>query len=357
MITRIISSLVILICIALYQPIAAQSFSPVTFVSEEAVSQKSIFKLLQRDDVLQLSITTDIGELLEGKGKEKYIPAQIAYNDLTNNEVVWNIESRQRGKFRRKICDFPPLKLRFSKNDLAEQGLKTFHTLKLVTHCLDDVYAAKNNVLKEYLAYKLYNELTDKSLQVQVVKITYIDSKKKYPKLKRYGFIIENHHEMAERLEGKVVEYFNPDYSLMNKKAEITMAMFQYMIGNEDWDVVMGRNIKMLEPQNAGLLFAVPYDFDFAGIVKAEYARPNTALGLTSVLERSYQGKFKDKAAVSEIITHFQLKKNKFYQIVKEFKLMDKLNRKLMTNYLDSFFQELEYDKIIDNSPIEVERS
>lgn len=355
MITRIISFVVMLLAIASSTTIIAQSYSPVTFVSQDAVAQKSVFNLLEHDDILEITIHTDMAELLEGEGKESYVPAQISYKDLSDNTISWDIETRQRGKFRRRVCDFPPLKLRFDKDELKNNGLKTFHTLKLVTHCIEDSYEGKNNVLREYLAYKLYNELTDKSLKAQVVRVTYIDTKKKHPKIKKYGFIIENHHEMADRLGGKVKEYLNPDYTLMNKKAEIMVAMFQYMIGNEDWDVVMGRNIKLVEPNNAGLLYAVPYDFDFSGIVDAKYARPNVSLGMTSVLDRYYQGTFKDRAAVSEVLTQFQIHKDDLYATINDFKLLDKLNRKVMSNYLDTFFQELEYDTIVGESSLQAD--
>ena len=52
--------------------------------------------------------------------------------------------------------------------------VKRLNKVKLVTHCRGankyDAY-----VLKEYLAYKIYNELTDYSLRVRLLEIEYVE--------------------------------------------------------------------------------------------------------------------------------------------------------------------------------------
>ena len=77
-----------------------------------------------------------------------------------------------------------------------------FNKLKLVTHCLENKFEGNENVMKEYLLYKLYNEITPESFRVQFVKITYLDSKGKLGKIKRFGFIIESKDQLAFRLQG-----------------------------------------------------------------------------------------------------------------------------------------------------------
>lgn len=320
-------------------------------VSQEATSQ-SVFNLLQSDEVKEITIKTDMEKLLEGKGVHKYVDARLTYTNASDKKEWWNIKVKQRGKFRKKECAFPPLKLRFSKKDLAAKGLKSFRTLKLVTHCMDDVYTTKNNVLKEYLTYKLYNELTDKSLKVQLVKVTYVDINKKYSKLKRYGILIENHHEMADRVGSEVVTIFNPDYKKVNKKEEIRMAMFQYMIKNNDWNVVMAHNIKLVKDKETGLFSIVPYDFDFAGIVNSRYETSNAIIKLESSWKKAYQGHFKDQDLVNEVISEFQSKRENFEATILNCKTMDKLNRKKMIRHLNSFYKKLEYDNIMKNAVV-----
>ena len=46
-------------------------------------------------------------------------------------------------------------------------------------------------VLREYLVYRLYNILTDKSYQVQLIQATFEDSLKADKTFQTYGFLIE----------------------------------------------------------------------------------------------------------------------------------------------------------------------
>lgn len=347
--TRSLIILVVLLLSTYYSPIFSQS--------EHTHPRASIFNQLERDGILEITIKTDLTELLSGEGKKGYIPTQLHYKDQSGKNIKWSMESRLRGKFRRRVCDFPPIKLRFDKDDLSAKGLSSFHTLKLVTHCLEDSYLSKTTVLKEYLAYQMYEELTDKSLKTQLVKVTYVDSQNKKSKIKRYGFIIENHHEMANRLEASICDCMNPDMEQMNKQQDLLNAMFQYMIGNEDWDIRMARNVKLVQPTKGAALYAVPYDFDFAGMVDANYAVPNPDLGLATVKERFYQGYYTEKVEIEAVLDYFQLKKDKLYQIVNDFKFLDGLSRRKVKKYLDEFFLEMEYDTIVGNNmPLEVSK-
>ncbi|MBK9492182.1 MAG: hypothetical protein IPO07_27855 [Haliscomenobacter sp.] len=58
----------------------------------------------------------------------------------------------------------------------------------MVTHCIENKTIGNEQLLKEFLTYRLYNLLTDKSYRVQLIQITYVDSNGK-DKEKRYGFL------------------------------------------------------------------------------------------------------------------------------------------------------------------------
>lgn len=354
--TRNLMFLVVLLWSTANWPVYGQISEKSSSLHTATSPSSSIFNQLERDDMLEITIKTDLKGLLSGKGVEKYIPAELSYEDMSGQDVSWSIEARQRGKYRRRVCDFPPLKLRFDKKDLAQNGLSSFHTLKLVTHCMEDAYLSKTAVMKEYLAYQLYEELTDKSLKTQLVKVTYVDSKKRMLKIKRYGFIIENHHAMAARLDGAICDCINPNMETLQQQQEMITAVFQYMIGNEDWDISMGRNVKMVQPKN-GASYAVPYDFDFSGLVNVSYAVPNQDLGLNSVTERAFQGYFKERGDIEAILDYFQVKKAALYQIIQNLKPLDNIGRKRAIRYLDEFFLEMDYYIMIGNDmPIEVSK-
>ena len=64
------------------------------------------------------------------------------------------------------------------------------------------------------------------------------------------------------------------------------------MIGNTDWSVPNQHNCKVLSGMNiehSDLGTIVPYDFDYSGLVDADYAVPYEGLALESVRERRYR--------------------------------------------------------------------
>lgn len=322
--------------------------------SENTSNKQSIFESLQHEEVLNIDIEVDLEALINGEGKKKYQKAQLRYEDAQGEELTWNIEMRQRGKSRRRLCDFPPLKIRFNKVDLAAKNLTSFHTLKLVTHCLDDAMVSKENLLKEYLAYKLFNELTDKSLEVQLVKITYRDLNKNGKKLKRWGFIIQNHNELADELVAEDCDCLNVDAAYLNRQQESLVAVFQYMIGNQDWDVRMARNVKTIRPKNGGAIILVPYDYDFSGFVDAPYAVPNPDLGILSIKERVYMGAKDNEMMIRLALEKTLLKKEALYAVIKDCKMLNSDVRWELTTYLDTFFQNADYETVIGMENLQV---
>lgn len=305
----------------------------------------SIFDVFYREDVLEVRLEANFSKLLAGKSEE-YHSAKLTYNDATGTAVSWDIDIRQRGNYRRRVCDMPPFKLRFSKEDLLAKGLQPYHTLKLVTHCLNEDETAKDNLLKEYLAYKLFNQLTDKSYRVQLVQITYVDTEKSFPKTKRYGFLIESTDEVADRLKGEECECMNFNTELMNRDQLSLVHVFQYMIGNADYNLMMLRNLKLITPTDGSAAIVVPYDFDFAGLVDAPYAVPNPDYKLKNVKERVFLGNCSNRAQIAQTLEIFRQKKQQLLDKVQNFKLLNKAARTEMTDYLESFFTAISTDAL-----------
>jgi hypothetical protein len=303
----------------------------------------SIFDALLQDDIVEVTIETDLVELIDNRKREDYQPAVFTFEDKQGGTQSIDMKVKPRGKFRRRVCDFPPVTLKFPKSRLANYAMNpTFNKLKLVTHCIDDKSAGKENVMREYLIYKMYQELTAQSYRVQLVELTYVDSKKKLNKIKRYGFIIEDTDEMAARAGGSECECLNAHPSTIDARAENLMAAFQYMIGNEDWSVVMLRNIKLVQPKDGSPLVPVPYDFDFAGMVDAPYAIPNSNYGLTSIKDRIYLGHEIDDEAMRRMLQFLTAKRPALEQMIDDFKPMKRSARREMLAYLDNFYTNID---------------
>ena len=138
--------------------------------------------LFDSDEILELTLTTDIKTVQKDiKEVRSCHPAQLSYIDHQNRKVSLNVEVKTRGHFRRnpKICDSPPLQIKFKPAETRNTIFREQTSLKMVTHCKKRIKAFDNYVVQEYLIYKLYNILTERSFRARLARLTYVDSQKK----------------------------------------------------------------------------------------------------------------------------------------------------------------------------------
>lgn len=305
-------------------------------------NRPTVFDLLYGEEILDVTLETDLVRLIENIKTENYQSAIFSFENKQGETRSFQAEIRPRGNFRRRVCDFPPIMIKFPKEKLVGADIKPHNKLKLVSHCLDDRNAGQENLLKEYLAYKLYQELTDQSYRVQLVRINYEDTKGKVSRVKRYAIILEDTDEMSERLGGEECDCLNPQKEQLDQRLEGIHAMFQYMIGNEDWSISMNRNLKMVKPLDGQAWKPVPYDFDFSGLVNASYALPNTQLGLNSIQDRLYLGMPVGDTELEYLFSYFRSKKEALLQIVEDCKSLSRSGRNEVIDYLESFYLNIE---------------
>lgn len=311
-------------------------------VSAPTENTESIFDELEKEDHLKITLEADFTKLIEKKNEDKYQQAVMSYTNEEGVLVKTALKIKARGKFRRNVCDFPPLKLKFYEDNLAVAGFNPdYESLKLVTHCID-TEEEKQIVLKEYLAYKLYNHLTPRSFQVKLVEITYVDSLNGEAPVVRYGFLIENNDEMMDRIGGDEIEEFNVGLDSVELRDRQVFSMFQFMIGNTDWKPHMRHNVKIIKSDDGNKTIMVPYDFDFAGIVNSSYARPNPDFRQVSILDRIYMDKVNNIEELDEVIRYFKKQKNELFEIVKNTEGLEKKNKREVLQYLRSFYNILD---------------
>jgi hypothetical protein len=212
----------------------------------------------------------------------------------------------------------------------------------MVTHCKT---GNEKYLFKEYLIYKLYNVLTDLSFRVRFISVEYLNTYKKSKPINTYAFIIEPVDMLTSRTN--TVEEKSPDVSQRNiiRESLDRVAIFSYMIGNTDWSVGGQHNCKVLLPPNVSKPYPgtlVPYDFDYAGLVDADYAVPAENLGLKSVRERHYDGMCRSEDEIINSLREFTEKKEEFYRVINEFNLLSDKAKKEMIGYLDSFYSRFD---------------
>lgn len=309
---------------------------------------RSIFDLMHYQEVLEITLETDLALLREERTNLEYQKAELTFKDAHGQEQLWDMKVRIRGNFRRKFCsDIPPLKLKFKKDDLEAKRLADFNDMKLVTYCLDDKVEAKELILKEYLSYKFLNELTPMSYRVQLVKITYIDSSTG-DKTRQWGIILEDTAQLKDRLGVKDCENcYNMSAGYFDQDQVQIVSFFQYLIGNSDWDLQHLRNIKLFVKDNK--VYPVPYDFDFSGMVNAPYAIPNMEYQLDSIQQRIYLGFTEHVSEIGKYKELFLHKRDTFLEFTRQFKIMSLQSRDEVMVYLKSF-----YNRDIDSIKVPV---
>lgn len=300
--------------------------------------------LFSSDALLDLTLTAPMKALLNDRSEEaEDRPATLTYLAEDGSEVTQEMKVKTRGNFRLNPsnCNFPPLRLNFGSKKSKGTVFEGQDKVKLVTPCQTKRKQYDQYVLQEYLAYKVFNTLTDASFRVRQVRITYADSEGKQKPLTKLAFLIEDEDEMATRLGGSILKLEGVHQELTDKGQSMLVSVYQYLIGNTDWAIPVLHNIKLVMPEGGTTPIPVPYDFDFAGVVDARYANPAAQLGISSVRERMYRGFCRPEEELTPVFKAFNEKKDEIFALYEEDPYLDKKERKSTLRYFEEFYDTI----------------
>lgn len=314
-------------------------------------SQASAQGLFNADHVLALTLETDLTALLNDIGEEREEHrATLSYQSAEGASVSVPLKVKTRGNYRRnpEHCAFPPLRLNFSKKDTTQTLFLGQDKIKLVTHCQSEHSAYEQYILQEYLIYKTYNILTEKSFRVRLVLMTYVDKLRRQEPLTRYAFLIEDEDQMAARQDAILSEQQNVPAEELDYDQISLLYLFEYMIGNIDWDVEMLQNVKLIGPEEGKSLVAVPYDFDFAGVINPAYDTPVPSLGINTLRTRLFTDFCRSEKELGPVLAHFNTHKAAIYALYEEAEFLDDANRKRALRHYDRFFRTINDPQSVD---------
>src|SRR6478672_5599932 len=293
-------------------------------------------KFFESDSVLEATLSWDIGKFIRNSAKPEYFPATFSCK-VADSSVSEQIRVIARGHVRREICYLPPIKINFHNN--TSPKLYPLNSLKLVSACFENSNGDQL-LLKEYLVYKMYNLITEKSFRVRLMSLVYEDSNPKKKPYSGHAFLIESDKALGKRIECKELKNVRAHSEYTDRDQMTIFAIFQYMIGNTDFGVSANHNIILMQPKDSTARpVVVPYDFDYAGIVDAYYAVPNEGLEIENVRQRLYRGFARSEEELNEAIAIFNKQKEPIYSLVKNFDLLTEKNRKIIIDYLDDFYK------------------
>lgn len=295
----------------------------------------TIFDRLTQEEGARLTLEMDYTTLLENRKTNQYFPAML----IDDSGKTYQVEVKPRGKYRRKVCEEPPLKVKFPKKVLRAEGLDTLNEVKIVMPCYDNP-RGDELIIREYVAYRMFEHMTGASVRARLVRLTLKDT---HVESKRTMFclLVEDEEETVVRMNGALVEQYGiPPDSLITNQAAL-VAMFQYMIGNTDWDVSMMRNVRLVRAAETGKVLVVPYDFDFSGLVSAPYSSPSSDTGLRTVRDRFLMANGIPAESLRRATQMLRSAHKDFLDICRN-KYLSRDAQNEMIQYLELFFNQIE---------------
>ena len=311
---------------------------------QHALPDSSIksFRLFEDDTILDITLQFDLTTYIKTKPKEEYLKGKITFHPGMTDSITRDIRIRTRGVFRNMWCFYAPLELNLNNADFGYSDLDSIGKIKLVPQCTSTSESEKY-VLIEYLIYKMYSVMTDTSFRVRLLNINYIDSENRRNPMTQYGFLIEPLKMLNARTNSVEVVSRGVTQKSIYPGVMDRVAIFNYMVGNYDWAVPNRHNIKVIRPltfDNLNLAVAVPYDFDWTGLVNASYAIPDDKItGTTTVRERIFLGICRSREDYRKELEQFLEKKDEFYRLINEFPYLNEKQKRDMIYYLDEFYE------------------
>jgi hypothetical protein len=307
--------------------------------------------LFRANDVLVVTLEAPLRTALDDRGEgREFHQGRLIYLDPLNAEegpLELDVEIRVRGNFRaqRKNCSFPPLRMDMGGDQLRRTVFEGQSRLRLVTHCRDQRNDRGQYVLQEYLAYRVFNLLSDLSVQVRLARITYVDTEGTRDPFTRYAFFLEDYSETAARSGWELLKLPQMPPDQIDQGRLATFEVFQFMIGNTDWSVAFASDGEDYCCHNAvmmgtmvGPVLPVPFDFDWAGVVDAPYAKPDARLNIRSVRQRKFWGICKPREVVEGAFPLFDEKREEIYELYRTQEGLDEQQIQKSLEYYDEFY-------------------
>lgn len=324
--------------------------SQVSFSQETKDTTLFNADFFDEEDPVNLTLIFNVTQLKRTKIENFYHSGNLIFYTEDSSKLTKNIRIKARGNMRRKHCNLPPFWLNVSKSDINLDHIAGAKKVKIVSHCNNsNIY--DDFILKEYLAYKIFNLLTDRSFRVRLVNLTLVNTNKKNKESNSLVFMIEPLELLTQRLSSIPLKMDNLNFHQMDSLSLDMLCFFQYMIGNTDFSITKRHNVKLLITKDFKETrpFPVPYDFDYSGLVNAYYAETDEFFNLSNVQERYYRGMCRSDADFQKLIDYYLQMEDEIISLVSSFEYLDKKSRNEVIDYIEQFYSELKDPVFLEN--------
>ena len=320
------------------------TLGPFTYAQDvtQATEPLATTPLFSEESPLPIKMKYSNKQMRKETNDSTYLESVLEYQDMDGDWKTLDVKLRARGNFRRDFCFFPPVKIKIKKKKAKGTLFEGNKELKLVLPCLLNKHR-NDYVLKELLAYKLYEVISPFHFKTRQVALQLTDQKgKKEKEHEVMAFLIEDIDRVAERHNAnKLKRVVHP--LQQDNICSIQNDFFQYMIGNTDFSVAYQHNEKLIFVTGRKAI-PIPYDFDMSGLVNTSYSVvsqvQNEVLSIEKVTERLFRG-FKRDESVFEFIRQDLLgKKGAILQVMDDYaaQFNDPRQYEIARSFIEEFF-------------------
>ncbi len=302
--------------------------------------------LFEDDSVLEITLRGPFGPLFEDREVIEYRPFVLGIAGST-----YEVDLRLRGNSRRRVCDFPPLRIKLPKTGAEETAFANERKIKLVTHCRN-YDRGEQDLLEEYLVYRIFNLLTEHSYRVRLMRVNYDDTSGTLPPgaSQRYGFAIESSDSFEARTAAEAVTLRGLPKGRHNPDEAALVYVFQYLVANTDWQLTRAdhaegccHNVDLFEMDDRIIL--LPYDFDLSGVVNAKYAFPDRRLRIKKVTQRLFRGVCTDRDVLRSAIHRIGAKREEILDLAESVPGLTSENAERAREFLEGYFEKAENEE------------
>jgi hypothetical protein len=306
-------------------------------------------RLFASHDPIEITLSAPFRSLSRDRDDEPQDrPAILSYAvDGETHSVAIGIRPRGKSRRDRSVCTFPPLRLNLPKSDVKGTLFAKQNKLKLVTHCRS-MQSYQQYVLREYLAYRVFNLLTEASFKVRLLTVNYVDEDRNGKVTTRLGFIIEHKKRLARRLDADLIEVERIDRARLEPAAASLAELYQFLISNTDFSFIAGpandvccHNVVPFVT-TAGTVIPVPYDFDVTGLVDAPYALPQENLKQRNLKDRLFRGFCRPPPHLDNSVARAQSVRDEIYALVSDLDGLNEKSQRSVTQFIEGFYQILD---------------
>lgn len=319
------------------------------FARADTNGHEGLAPLFADHAVLDVVIRAPLTTLMDVRPDEDYLDGTFAYTEADGTRKELTVRLRTRGNYRRDAehCEFAPIRLNFRRGEVAGTLFESQDKLKLVTHCRTNDQRFEQLVAREYIAYRLLQELTSVSYAVRLFDVTYVDTESD-EELTRLAFVIEDDEAVAERNGLQLVEVDRVAPDQLDRRRQNLIHVFEYMIGNTEYsfvnpepDKACCHNTDLLSSTGEPPYLPLPFDYDFSGMVNAPYAQPNPKYPIQFVRMRFYKGVCANNDILPATLDLFLNHRPDLERVVSDADFLSSRSRRSIRQYLSDFFEKI----------------